>query len=121
MRKREVTIFSSVERTATPTAVVLPTGDAPALYLIVEVTDVGASTPSVVFTVDLIDATSGTFVNLLTSAAVTTVSSNIYKISPALETVANLIARQHVPRDVRISATHADADEITYSVAAHLI
>ena len=120
MKKSVLEVYASAARTATPTAVVISTGNAPALYLVVEVT-ASADTPSVVFTFDLWDPVSGTGVNLLTSAAVTAVSSNIYKISPALVASANLVASEHVPEFVKVTATHADADSITYSVAAHLL
>jgi len=120
MNKQTLTVYESAARTATPAAVVLNTGNAPAIYVIVEVT-AATATPSVVFTFDLWDPASGTAVNLLTSAAVTAVSSNIYKISPALTAAGNLIAAEHVPQNLKITATHGDADSITYSVGVHLI
>jgi hypothetical protein len=120
MKKNVLEVFASAARTATPTGVVFYTGNAPALYVIVEVT-AAADTPSVVFNIDLWDPVSGTGVTLLDSAAVTAVSSNIYKISPALAASANLIAQEHVPPHVKISPVHADTDSITYSVSAILL
>lgn len=117
--KRTLNVFASEARTATPTAVTLKVPqEAEAASVVVEVT-AAADTPSVVFAFNLVDPTSGTVVAILTSAAVTAVSSNIYKISPHLTASANLIAKDHLPPLLQITATHADADSITYSASIH--
>ena len=120
MNKRTVTLYPSAARTATPDAIILNSGRSAAVYMVVEVT-AAPSSPSVVFTIDLWDSASGTAVNLLTSAAVASVSSNIYKISPALTESSSLVSTEHVPENIRIKATHGNTDSITYSVSVHLI
>lgn len=120
MNKEVIEVYASAARTASPTAEIIATGDAPAVYFIVEVTAVTA-TPSVVFNFELHDPETDTDVTLLASAAVTGVSSNIYKISPALTASANLIAQEHVPQFVKVRPVHADADSITYQVTALLL
>jgi len=120
MKKQVFEVFSSTARTASPDPVVVSTGNAPAMYVIVEVT-LDAASASVVFNIDLWDPITGTGVTILDSAAVASVSSNIYKISPALTAAANLVAAEHVPPFVKISPVHADADAITYQVTAILL
>ncbi len=75
-----------------------------------------SATPSIVMTIDYLDAASGKYVNLLTGAAVTGISTNRYRVHPNLTAAANSIAQAQLPRVFRISITHADTDSITYSV-----
>lgn len=101
------TIYSSAARTATPTAVTFAMRHHSTLRLYVDVTAI-AATPSITVTVDVQDPASGKWVTVLTSSAITTVSTN------ALTVVTGLAGT------VRVTVTHADADSITYTVGAHL-
>jgi hypothetical protein len=114
------TIYASAARTATPTAVTISAGRARALRLVIDATAVTA-TPSVVCTIDAIDSLSGKAVNLLTSAAIATVSTVTLQVGPGLTAAANLVANSFLADQIRITMTHGDADSITYSVSAHLI
>jgi hypothetical protein len=113
-------IYASAARTATPTAVTLQTHRAKALRLVIDATAVTA-TPSVVCTIDAVDSLSGKAVNLLTSAAIATVSTVVLNVGPALTAAANLVANAFLGDSIRVTMTHGDADSITYSVAAHLV
>jgi hypothetical protein len=104
---RQQTIYASAARTATPTAVVVNMRHATAMRLVLVATAITA-TPSVVVTVDQFDNASGTYVNVRTEAAVATVSTNVFTLMQGLTGL------------VRITATHGDADSITYSLNAHL-
>lgn len=77
------------------------------LRLVVDVTAI-TSTPSIVVTVDVQDAASGKWANVLTASAITAVSTT------ALAAVTGLTGT------VRVTVTHANANSITYSVGAHL-
>lgn len=114
------TVYASAARTATPTAVVVNTRRAKALYLVVDATAVTA-TPSVTVTVDLYDSLSNSYTTLLTSAAISTVSRVVLKIGPGITAAANVAVLEYLPDQVRVTCTHGDADSITYSVAAHLL
>lgn len=114
------TVYSSAARTATPTAVVLNTRRASGLYFVIDATAI-AATPSVVPTIDMVDSVSGKFVNLLTGAAITAVSTTLLKIGRGLTAAANLAVLDFLPDQVRVTMTHGDADSITYSVSAHLL
>lgn len=117
---KTVTVYASAARTATPTAVTLPAGRYNYLNLTIDATAVTA-TPSVVVTVDALDPVSGKYYNLLTSAAITAISTTVLRIGPTLTAVANLAANQALPDTLRVTMTHADADSITYSVGAALM
>jgi hypothetical protein len=116
----DITVAASLARTATGNSGDLTNYNARGLHLYVDVTAASA-TPSVVFTIQGKDAVSGAYYTILASAAVTGVSSNIYKVYPGLTAAANLVASDILPRTYRILWTHSDADSITYSIGASLI
>lgn len=115
------TIYASAARTATPTAVqfAVPRG-ARGIRVVLDATAVTA-TPSVVVTIDTLDSVSGKWINLLTGAAVATVSTNAYTVALGVTAAANVAASAPLGDQVRITCTHGDADSITYSVGATII
>lgn len=115
----EKVIYESAARTATPTAVVVNAGRAKELRLVIDVTAI-AATPSVVFTVDGIDSTSGKFFNIITSAAVTGTGTTVLTVALGVTVAANVAVSAPLPQTFRVVATHGDADSITYTVTAHL-
>jgi hypothetical protein len=120
---KHVSVYASVARTATPTAVTVPVGRYKALHLVIDVT-AATATPSVVCTVDGLDPVSGKYYNLLTSAALTESGApytRVLKIGRGLPVTANVAANDVLPSTVRVTMTHGDADSITYSVAAALV
>lgn len=106
-------IFDSAERTATSTAT-FATGSCAGLFFI-NVTAVSA-TPSVVFTIKGQDPISGASYDILASAAITATGLTVLRVHPALTAAANTVAKDMLPAAVAVTATHADADSITYSV-----
>lgn len=119
--KRQVALYTSAARTATPTAVEATTerGER-GLHLVIDVTAVTA-TPSVVPTIDGYDDLSGKWYNLLTGNAITATGTTVLKIYPGIATSANAAASDVIPGRIRVVMTHADADSATYSVAAHML
>ncbi len=113
------TVFASAARTSTPTAVILDTDSATHICLVIDVS-AESDTPSVVFDIDFYDSIGDTYTTLLASAAVATVSVVILKVGPGLTAVTNLVAEALLPGQLRVTATHGDADSITYTVAAYL-
>lgn len=107
-------IFASAARTATTSATII-TGSCAGLFFI-NVTATSA-TPSVVFTIDGQDPISGAAYNILTSAAITATGLTVLRVHPALSAAANTIAKDMLPAAVKVTATHADSDSITYSVS----
>lgn len=116
---RSHTVLTSAARTATPDTQELdvPWG-ARAATFVLDVT-ASAATPSIVWKVEGVDRASGAVFALLTGAAVTGVSTNVYRVGPDLAAVANVTALNYLPPVIRITVTHGDADSITYSVGAN--
>lgn len=116
----QVTVYASAARTATPTATPFGSNGAHGLHLVINVS-AAAATPSVVPTIDGYDDLSDTWYNLLTGSAITATGATVLKIYPGIAAVANAAASDVVPNKLRLVMTHADADSITYSAAAHLM
>lgn len=112
-------LYGLAARTATPDTQQLEVAGYRGLHLFINCTD-SADTPSVVFTVLGVDPVSGLTYTILASAAVTGATTRILRVGPGLTASANLIVNDVLPPVIRISAVHADADSITYSVGASL-
>lgn len=115
-----LTPFSSAARTATGNSGDLANGQHRGLHIVIDVTAASA-TPSVVFTVQGKDETSGQYYTILASAAITGTGTTVLRVFPGATAAANTVANDVVPKVWRVLATHADADSITYSVGACLI
>lgn len=113
-KKEYQPIFASAARTATTSATII-TGSCAGLFFI-NVTATSA-TPSVVFTIDGQDPISGAAYNILTSAAITATGLTVLHVHPALSAAANTKAKDMLPAAVKVTATHANSDSITYSVS----
>lgn len=116
---RSFAVFTSAARTATPDTqeFELPAGTSRGAFVI-DCTAVTA-TPSVVFLIEGVDRVSGKTWTLLQSAAITGTGTTVLRINDALTASANVIAKDALPSVIRVTATHGDADSITYSVGAH--
>ena len=112
------TVYPSAARIATPTAVELDMATAHGLILVVDTT-ADPALASVVFNVDGVDPTSGKAWTILDSTAVDGTGTIILRIGPEMTAAGGATARDVVPPIVRVTPVHADADSITYSVAAH--
>jgi hypothetical protein len=111
--KESKVVLASAARTATNEATMV-TGCIGGVFVI-DVTAV-AATPSVVFTVSGVDPASNKAYTILASAAITGTGTTVLRIHPSLTAAANTIAKDMLPQALKITATHADADSITYSV-----
>lgn len=112
MRKNSTTIYASAARTATPTAVTKRVDRAKGIMLLVDVTAI-ASTPSVVVTIDGI-LSDGSAYTILTSAAITATGRTALRIYPGITAATNVAVSDVVPQSVRVTATHGNANSITY-------
>jgi hypothetical protein len=116
---RILEVLPSAARTATPDDVEIDSLNHAGLIIIVDVTAI-VTTPSITVTVKGVDPASGQDWTILASAAITTVSTTVLRVHPALAATANLVADDMLPPQMAVAVAHGDADEITYSVAAHL-
>ena len=116
-----IQILPSAARTASPGPVQpRPNKFNRGVQLIVDVTAI-AATPSITVSIQGKDQATGIWYSLLTSAAITTVSTNILRVEPAATPVANTVADAGMPRIWRVNVVLGDADSITYSVSANLL
>lgn len=106
-------VFSSAARTAT-SSVTMSTHCMAGVFVI-NVTAASA-TPSVVFTIAGISPAASTEYTILASDAITGTGTTVLRIHPELTAAANTIAKDVLPQALKITATHADADSITYSM-----
>lgn len=116
----EKVVLPSAARTATPTAVVLSTGRAKELRLVMDITVVPGTAPSCVITVDAVDSLSGKFVNLITSAALVAVGTTVLTVALGVTVAANVAVSAPLSESLRITVTHGNGNSVTYSLSAHL-
>lgn len=115
----EQVLYSSAARTATPTAVEINTRRFKSMVIVLDATAI-VSTPSITIAIDRKDNASGKYINILTSAAIATVSTNTIRFGVGLPVTANVSANEPMPNVVRITVTHGNGNSITYSCTAHL-
>lgn len=99
----DVTGLASAARTTTQTI----TGvnyNGRGISVVVDMTAIGAGATWTV-TIDMQDAVSGKFVNLLTGAAIAGNGTTMYRVYPGLTAVANVDANAFVPRNYRVVIT----------------
>jgi hypothetical protein len=125
--QQSVVLLASAARTATPT--VGPGNDINYLtnhqrfkgaHVILDVTAI-AATPSVTIDIEGYDYGSGTWYNIGTGTAVTSVSTTVFKVHPDLTAAAGSVFKDGLPFLWRVTSTHADADSITYSLAVNYL
>ena len=114
------TILASAARVATVSSATFINYNGKGLKLFIDATAITA-TPSVTFAIEAIDPISGIATALLTSVAITAISHTVLTLYPGITVAANVSAADILPRSWRVTATHADADSITYSVGASVI
>lgn len=116
----EEIILASAARTATESSADFTNYNAKGIKVVIDVT-ADPATASVVFDIEGKDPISGNYYPLLTSAAIVAVGTTILTVFPGVSETANIKASDVLPRTYRVTATHADADSITYSVSGALV
>lgn len=112
--------FASAARTASANSAEIVLGNYYSGVIVsIDATAITA-TPSVTFSIQVLTP-QGDWVSVLTSAAVTAAGDTLLYAGPNIATTANVSANIYLPNRIRIAATHADADSITYSVQVILI
>ncbi len=110
----EVTLLASAARTTTQTSADIIVYNATKLIVVLDMTSIG--TGSVTVSIDGKDSVSGKYYNILTGLAITSNSTNRYRIGETLAAVANSVAQDYLPRIIRIVVTANNANSATYSV-----
>lgn len=106
-------IFESAARTATDSKTIVCNRSSGLFFI--NVTAVTA-TPSVVFTIAGVDPISSATYTILQSAAITATGLTVLRVCTHLAAAANTVAKDLLPQALKITATHGDADSITYSM-----
>lgn len=88
------------------------------IQVILDVSVKTASPTNLVLKIDGIDPVSGNVYNLLTGAAVTTVSTNVYTVALGAPATANVSANNFIPRKFRITITPTVADATNFFTAS---
>src|ERR1043165_4748093 len=109
-------IFPSAARTATVSSGWFTNPDGfRGLHVTIDCTAI-VSSPSVTFTIQGLDRTSGKVYTILAGAASTGTGTTVLRVYPGLTASANVTANDVLPRDWRVTATHGNGNSITYSV-----
>lgn len=111
---QEATLLASAARTTTQVSSDIVNLHVNALVLTLDMTVVG--TGSVTVLIEGKDSASAKYRTLLAGAAVTTNSTNTYKIGPTLAAAVNSVAQDYLPPVVRVTVTANNANSATYSV-----
>lgn len=114
-----ITVLASASRTTTQTQGDQTNFNHRGIIVVLDMTVVG--TGSVTLEIDGKDPVSGKYYAILTGAAVTTNSTNIYRIYPGLTASANATANDVLPRTWRVKVTANNSNAATYSVGAMLL
>ena len=114
-----ITLLASAARTTTQTVADQTNYNARGIIVVLDMTVVG--TGSVTLEIDAKDPVSGKYYAVLTGAAVTTNSTNVYTVYPGNTVTANVSASTVLPRTWRVKVTANNANSATYSVGAMLI
>jgi len=112
------TALASGARTTTQTLPDISTGGCQFLNVVLDMTTAG--TGSVTLTINGKDPASGKYYLILSGAAVTTNSTNRYKVGPTVTASANVTAQDYLPENIQLVATANNANSATYSLGYSL-
>ena len=120
----EVTLLASAARTASTSSSDQTNFGARGVIITLDVTAISA-TPSITLAVEHKDSVASNYEKLLDATAVTATGTHTYIVYPGADTTAreDVVEASGWPigRTWRVTVTHADADSITYSVAASYV
>lgn len=114
-----ISILASGARTTTQTSADQTNYNHRGIIAVLDVTSAG--TGSITLEIDAKDPVSGKYYAVLTGAAVTSNSTNIYRVYPGLTAVANATVSDILPRTWRTKVTANNSNSVTYSVGCMLV
>jgi hypothetical protein len=110
----EVTALASGARTATINSGNITTYNARGLTVVLNVSSAG--TGSITLSILGLDSLSTNTYTILAGTAVTTNSTNVYRVFPGATAAANAVANDQIPRIIQINVVANNANSMTYSV-----
>ena len=114
-------VAPSAARTTTFTSADIPIPYAREIDVIVDQTVNAGSAGSVTVTINGKDAVSGKYYLLLPGAAITSVSTNVYKVGIGLPATANVSANCGIPSVIQIVLTANNSNPTTNSIGLNTI
>jgi hypothetical protein len=117
---RAVALMPSAAQTTTQTSADQANPNGLMLQVILDLTVNAGGLGSITLTIQGKDPASGKYYTLLAGAAVTAVSTVVYRVGPSLTAAANAVANDFVPAVFRIVVTANNANPVTYSVGYNL-
>lgn len=112
----EATALASAARTTTQTLADIDTTGCKFLNVVLDMTANPGALGSVTLTINGKDPASGKYYLILSGAAVTTVTTNRYKVGPNVTASANAIAQDYLPKTIQLVVTANNANPTTYSL-----
>lgn len=100
----------------TTSSVIVQTKGATGVIATINVTDLQATTPSLILSIEGYDPSTASFYTILADAAVATVTSSSISIAPGLPATANVSIPAVLPDTIRVTVSHGDTDTVTYAV-----
>lgn len=117
-----ITALASAARIASGASELLRNDEASAAAVVVDITAISGTTPTLTVIVEALDAASGKYVTLIQSTALAAVGTTLLRVGPGLTAAANLTVNGIVPRLFRVRYTIAGtAPSVTFSVGAALV
>lgn len=116
---QNVTLLASAARTTNTTSSDQTNYNGRGVVVTLDCT--ASSSGSVTITIQGKDSVSGNYYTILAGTAVTTTSTNVYRVFPGLTASPNAVANDVLPRTWRISVAANNGNNITYSVGASVI
>jgi len=116
--KANIRIAESAARTATETFTVNDNNLSNGKFIVSITAGAGAAT--VTITIDGYDAASGTWYNILTSAALAANAVTTYTVGDITAAVANVSVLDFLPENFRVVATKNNGTAVTYSIGVNL-
>lgn len=113
------TALESAARTLTTSSDDLINDRCRGVHVVLDMTTVG--TGNVTLTIEGKDELSGEYYTILAGAAVSTNSTNVYKVFPGAPATANVSANDLIPLNWRVTVTANNANEAVYSVGYSLV
>ncbi len=118
---RRFNVFELKARTASVNSPDLTNWEGSGVVLTIAATD-KVDSPSVVFTIQGKEPASGTYYDILASAAVTTSGLPVtLKVFPGATAATNVAVNDVLPEIWRVKAVAADADSLTYAVTGNYV
>ena len=117
----QATLLASAARTTTQSSGTLKNYRGKGIVVVVDVTVNAGSAGSITVAIKGVDPTSGKTYSILSSAAITSVSTTVLKVYPGLTAAANSVVSDVLPQSFSVDVTANNANPVTYSVGYFLV